>query len=36
MVASIEEYFQHAIPAVPYDDEDRFLEVLKEAGLTEG
>lgn len=32
----ISDYFKHEIPEVPYDDEDRFEEVLKEAGLTEG
>lgn len=32
----IQEYFQHTIPEVPHNDEDRFVEVLKEAGLTDG
>ncbi len=33
---SISEYFRHEIPEVPYNDEDEFLNVLKEAGLTDG
>lgn len=33
---SISEYFKHDIPEVPYNDEDEFLNVLKEAGLTDG
>lgn len=33
---SISEYFKHEIPEVPYNDEDEFLNVLKEAGLTDG
>jgi ATP-dependent RNA helicase DDX19/DBP5 len=32
----IEAYFRHDIPEVPYDDEDKFLDVLKKAGLTDG
>lgn len=32
----ISEYYQHEIPAVMYNDEDEFLNVLKEAGLTDG
>lgn len=32
----ISEYFQHAIDEVPYNDEDRFEQVLIEAGLTRG
>lgn len=31
----IETYFNHPIPAVPYDDEDEFVRVLRDAGLTE-
>lgn len=33
---AISEYFKHEIPEVPYDDEDAFSNVLKEAGLTDG
>ena len=33
---SISEYFKHEIPEVPYNDEDEFMNVLKEAGLTDG
>ncbi len=33
---SISEYFKHEIPEVPYNDEDEFVNVLKEAGLTDG
>ncbi|CAL8468415.1 g7955 [Coccomyxa elongata] len=33
---SISEYFKHDIPEVPFNDEDEFLEVLKQAGLTDG
>ena len=29
-------YFNREIPEVPYNDDERFVEVLKEAGLTEG
>lgn len=36
VVDQIAAYFQHNIPEVPYDDEDRFVEVLKKAGLTDG
>ena len=36
IVDKIGHYFQREIPNVPYDDEDRFVDVLKEAGLTEG
>ena len=32
----ISEYFKHEIPEVPYNDEDAFVNVLKEAGLTDG
>ncbi|KAK9828467.1 hypothetical protein WJX72_000149 [[Myrmecia] bisecta] len=31
---AIQDYFKHDIPAVPHDDEDVFLEVLRAAGLT--
>ena len=33
---SISEYFKHEIPEVPYNDEEAFIKVLKEAGLTDG
>ena len=36
MVDQIAEYFKHTIQELPHDDEDRFIEVLKEAGLTDG
>ncbi|KAL4418934.1 hypothetical protein ABPG77_009114 [Micractinium sp. CCAP 211/92] len=36
VVDEIQAYFKHDIPEVPYDDEDKFMEVLKKAGLTEG
>ncbi|CAL5221233.1 g3385 [Coccomyxa viridis] len=36
ILESISEYFRHEIPEVPYNDEDEFLNVLKEAGLTDG
>ena len=36
ILSSISEYFKHEIPEVPYNDEDEFLNVLKEAGLTDG
>ncbi|CAD7699818.1 unnamed protein product [Ostreobium quekettii] len=32
----ISEYFQRQIPEVQYDDEEVFLKILKDAGLTEG
>ena len=32
----ISDYFKHDIPEVPFDDDDAFEKVLKEAGLTEG
>lgn len=35
IVDEIETYFNHPIPAVPYDDEDEFVRVLRDAGLTE-
>ena len=33
---SIADYFQHRIPDVQWNDEDAFVKVLTEAGLTEG
>lgn len=33
---TISEYFQHPIDEVPHDDEEKFEDVLKEAGLTRG
>ena len=36
MLNLISEYFKHEIPEVPYNDEDAFVNVLKEAGLTDG
>jgi hypothetical protein len=33
---AISEYFKHEIPEVPNNDEDAFVNVLKEAGLTDG
>ena len=33
---AIADYFRHDIPTVQLDDEDAFVAVLKEAGLTEG
>lgn len=36
IIDQIAAYFNHEIPEVPYDDEDRFVQVLKEAGLTDG
>ena len=36
VIDAIGDYFHHDIPEVPYNDEDRFIAVLKEAGLTEG
>eukprot|EP00210_Caulerpa_lentillifera_P003694 g3527.t1 len=35
-ISKIETYFDRDIPPVPYDDEDKFIEVLKKADLTEG
>lgn len=32
----ISAYFKHDIPEVPFNDEDKFVEVLKKAGLTDG
>eukprot|EP00803_Ostreobium_quekettii_P008204 evm.model.scf_1907.5 EVM.evm.TU.scf_1907.5 scf_1907:24284-27396(+) len=32
----ISEYFQREIPAVEYEDEEAFLRILKDAGLTDG
>lgn len=36
IISKIEKYFDRQIPPVPYNDEDRFIEVLKKADLTEG
>lgn len=36
LVQAIANYFQRSIPEVPFDDETKFVEVLKEAGLTDG
>ncbi|KAK9845721.1 hypothetical protein WJX81_000486 [Elliptochloris bilobata] len=36
VIDQIADYFHHPIPEVPYNDEERFIAVLKEAGLTEG
>jgi hypothetical protein len=36
VVNEIATYFNTDIPEVPYDDEDKFVEVLKKAGLTDG
>lgn len=36
IIDKISNYFEREITSVPYDDEARFVEVLKEAGLTEG
>lgn len=36
VIDQIAAYFKHDIPAVPFDDEDKFIEVLKKAGLTDG
>ena len=36
LVQAISNYFQRSIPEVPFDDETKFVEVLKEAGLTDG
>lgn len=36
MLDAIQDYFKHTIPEVPFNDEDKFIAVLKEAGLTEG
>ena len=33
---SISDYFKHTITEVPYDEEEKFEEVLIEAGLTRG
>lgn len=32
---TIASYFNRYIPEVPYNDEDAFLEVLKQAGLAD-
>jgi hypothetical protein len=34
-VDQIAGYFNRYIPEVPYNDEDAFLEVLKQAGLAD-
>jgi len=36
LLQAISDYFQKPIPEVPHDDEDKFIEVLKQAGLTDG
>ena len=36
ILGSISEYFGVEIPEVCYNDEDAFVDVLKEAGLTDG
>jgi len=36
IIDKIANYFEREIPSVPKDDEARFIDVLKEAGLTEG
>ena len=33
---NIAQYFDHQIAEVPWNDEERFLEVLQEAGLSSG
>jgi len=33
---SIADYFNHTITEVPHDDEDKFCDVLIEAGLSRG
>ena len=33
---AIQQYFQHEIPEVTFDDEDAFVDVLQQAGLTDG
>lgn len=35
ILGAISTYFKHAIPEVPFNDEEGFIAVLKEAGLTE-
>jgi ATP-dependent RNA helicase DDX19/DBP5 len=34
ILEQISDYFKHEIPGVPYDDDEKFEEVLKKAGLT--
>lgn len=34
VIDEISAYFKHDIPEVPFDDEDRFVDVLRKAGLT--
>lgn len=36
IIDDIARYFNHEIPAVPAHDEENFIEVLKNAGLTDG
>ncbi|GAB4815736.1 hypothetical protein N2152v2_002782 [Parachlorella kessleri] len=36
VIDEIEAYFKHDIPEVALEDEDRFIAVLKKAGLTDG
>lgn len=36
VIDEIATYFKHDIPEVPYDDEERFVDVLRKAGLTDG
>ena len=36
ILSKIQEYFEHNIPEVKFDDEDKFVEVLQQAGLTDG
>ncbi len=35
IIDSIQDYFKHEIPSLESSDEDRFIQVLHEAGLTE-
>eukprot|EP00210_Caulerpa_lentillifera_P008418 g8030.t1 len=35
-INKIEKYFDRKIPSVPHDDEEKFIDVLKKADLTEG
>ncbi len=36
LLQTISDYFQKPIPEVPFDNEAKFVDVLKQAGLTEG
>lgn len=36
ILRDIQKYFNHDIPEVRHDDEDKFVEVLQQAGLTDG